>query len=433
MAITWRVGALLALGLVAVLVFPTGLTVWLWLLGVVVLTLLDRWLAPRPQSLSLERTRTQPVRHGGVGVSVLQVANPTSRRVRGILRDAWQPSAGAHGNRHELDLGPGRSMELTTTLSPTRRGDRLTDRVTVRVLGPLCLAARQAGTSVPGRIRVLPAFGSRRHLPSRLNRLRELEGRALVQVRGQGTEFDSLREYVRGDDVRSIDWRASARSRDTVVRTWQPERDRRVVLVLDTGRTSAGRVGAEDGVPRLDSALDAALLLAALADRAGDRVDLVAGDREVRTRFRGRPGSDTMERLQDVMAGLEPVLAETAWRTLVGAVQQMGRRRALVVLLTPVEPSAVEQGLLPLIAGLTARHQVVLASVRDPELERIARRRDSASQGYQAAAAEQDLHARERTARLLRSLGVDVLDADADALPQALADHYLALKARGRL
>ena len=80
-------------------------------------------------------------------------------------------------------------------------------------------------------------------------------------MRGQGTEFDSLREYVLGDDVRSIDWRATARRSDVVVRTWRPERDRQVVLVLDTGRTSAGRVG---GAPRLESALDAALLLAAL-------------------------------------------------------------------------------------------------------------------------------------------------------------------------
>ena len=103
-------------------------------------------------------------------------------------------------------------------------------------------------------------------------------------VRGQGTEFDSLREYVVGDDVRSIDWRASARAADVMVRTWRPERDRRVLLVLDCGRTAAGRVG---DAPRLDAAMDAALLLAALAARAGDRVDLLAYDRAVRARVEG--------------------------------------------------------------------------------------------------------------------------------------------------
>ena len=117
-------------------------------------------------------------------------------------------------------------------------------------------------------VRILPPFLSRKHLPSRLAKLRELDGLLPVLIRGQGTEFDSLREYVVGDDVRSIDWRATARRADVVVRTWRPERDRRVVIVVDTGRTSAGRVGVDPtasdpgGWPRLDWSLDAALLLA---------------------------------------------------------------------------------------------------------------------------------------------------------------------------
>ena len=112
-----------------------------------------------------------------------------------------------------MDLPDGESRRLVTPLRPTRRGDRLADRVTVRSFGPIGLAARQRSLSVPGRLRVLPEFASRRHLPSRLARLRELDGRTSVNVRGQGTEFDSLREYVVGDDVRSIDWRATARRR----------------------------------------------------------------------------------------------------------------------------------------------------------------------------------------------------------------------------
>ena len=217
-------------------------------------------------------------------------------------------------------------------------------------------------------------------------RLRELDGRAAVRVRGQGTEFDSLREYVSGDDVRSVDWRATARTRSVVVRTWQPERDRRVVLVLDTGRTSAGRV---DDVPRLDSAMDAALLLGALAARAGDQVSLVAGDLAVRTRLKGAHRRDVVEDLQDAMSRLQPVLAETNWSRLVGAVDSISRQRALVVLLTPLEPSAIQSGLLPLVGPLTARHRVLVASVRDPELDRLAGVRTDARTTYAAAAAEQ--------------------------------------------
>jgi len=430
MAITGRVPLLLLLGVVAVVLRPAQGTVWLWVLAVALLVGVDLLLAPSPAAVAISRPPVGTVRLGHPAETRLQVVNESRRRVRGVLRDAWQPTAGASGNRHPLALTAGDRVVLRTTLLPTRRGDLRAVGVTVRTKGPLGLAARQRTREVPGTVRSLPPFESRKHLPSRLARLRELDGRAAVRVRGQGTEFDSLREYVRGDDVRSIDWRASARNRNVVVRTWQPERDRRVVLVLDTSRTSAGRVG---DVPRLDSAMDAALLLAALAARAGDRIDFVAGDRRVRSRLRSAGARDVAAHLQEAMADLDPVIAEADWDQLAGAVTALGRQRALVVLLTPLEPAAVEEGLLPVLPALTRHHRVVLASVRDPALEELAARHASLDEVYDAAAAEQAIGRRRRTAGMLRALGVDVIDADADQLPPALADHYLGLKARGLL
>lgn len=430
MALTWRVPVLLLLGVVAVLVVPSGWTVVVWVLAVVALTALDVALAPRPASLGVERDAVPRVRVGEPTTTTLRVTTPGRRRVGGVLRDAWQPSAGATGNRHRLSVRPESDQRLVTDLRPVRRGDLGAVRVTLRLSGPLGLGARQGSRVVPGALRALPAFPSLRHLPSRLARLRELDGRSAVRVRGQGTEFDSLREYVLGDDVRSVDWRASARSRSVVVRTWQPERDRRVVLLLDTGRTAAGRV---DDVPRLDAAMDAALLLTTLAGRAGDRVGFVAGDLEVRTQLLGGHRRDVVADVQEAMAALQPELVETDWRRMVAALEGVTRQRALVVLLTPLEPSAVESGLLPLLARLTTRHRVVLASVRDPELDRVAARRSDAVETYAAAAAEQASAARRRTSQLLETLGVHVIDADADDLPVRLADHYLELKAAGRL
>ncbi len=430
MSISGRVPLLLLLGVVPVVLRPGMGTVWLWVLAVALLVGVDVLLAPSPSVLTLDRPAVGTVRLGYPTETRLVVANPSRRRVRGVLRDAWQPTAGASDNRHRLAMSPGDRVVLRTPLLPRRRGDLQATGVTLRLRGPLGLAARQRTRVVAGTIRSLPPFESRKHLPSRLARLRDLDGRAAIRVRGQGTEFDSLREYVRGDDVRSIDWRASARNRNVVVRTWQPERDRRVVLVLDTSRTSAGRVG---DVPRLDSAMDAALLLAALAARAGDRIDFVAGDRRVRSRVRSAGARDVAATLQDVMADLDPVIAEADWGSLAGAVTGLGRQRALVVLLTPLEPSAVEEGLLPVLPTLTKHHRVVLASVRDPELERLADGRDTLDEVYDAAAAEQVIGRRRHTARLLGALGVDVIDADAERLPPALADHYLSLKARGLL
>ena len=447
MVISGRVPLLLLLGVGAVVLRPSASTLLLWLLAVLVLVGIDLVLTPRPGAVSLTRRGPGTVRLGDPASSVLVAANGSSRSLRLQIRDAWQPSAGATDNRWRLRLGAGDQRRLTTPLLPRRRGDLRAAGVTVRSWGPLGLAGRQRTYAVPGTVRALPPFESRKHLPSRLARLRELDGRAAVRVRGQGTEFDSLREYVRGDDVRSIDWRASARTPHVVVRTWQPERDRRVVLVLDTSRTSAGRVSRSalaadtDGEPRLDAAMDAALLLGALASRAGDRVDFVAGDRRVRARQRLHGVRDVAARLQEQMADLDPVLAEADWDLLAGAVQGYGRQRALVVLLTALEPSAIADGLLPVLPTLTRHHRVVLASVRDPELTRLAEAVDADASGvvptadtvYDAAAAAQELHRRARMRDVLLRLGVDVVDADAAQLAPALADHYLALKAQGLL
>ncbi|MDF2978634.1 MAG: lipoprotein, partial [Actinomycetospora sp.] len=346
------------------------------------------------------------------------------------LRDAWEPSAGAVPTRQHLVVPAGERRRVATTLTPTRRGDRDAVRVTVRSIGPLGLAARQGRRAVPARVRVLPPFGSRRHLPARLARLRELDGRRAVQVRGQGTEFDSLREYVPGDDVRSLDWRASARSTDLVVRTWRPERDRHVLVVLDTGRSAASRVG---DAPRLDAALDTALLLAALASRGGDRVDLLALDREVRASVQGATARDVLPALVTAMAPLEARLVETDMRLVASTVLARAGRRSLVVLVTGLDESAIAEGLEPVLPALLRRHTLLVAAVADPELAVLAAGRGDAEAVYTAAAAETARAARRRVVERLTRRGVEVVDAGPDDLPPAVADRYLALKAAGRL
>jgi len=431
MALTGRTGLIALVGaLVVGLLVPsfTGLALVgaAVLLGVVV----DLLLAGGVRGLTFSRSGRTAVRLGAPAEVTLTVSNPGRRRVRGLLRDAWPPSAGAAATRHPLELPPGERRHLVTVLRPTRRGDRRSDRVTVRSLGPLGLAARQGSHAVPWTVRVLPPFHSRRHLPSRLARLRELDGRAAVMVRGQGTEFDSLREYVGGDDVRSIDWRASARAADVMVRTWRPERDRRIVVVLDTGRTSAGRVG---DAPRLDAAMDAVLLLAALASRAGDRVDLIAYDRQVRASVQGASATELLAVLVNAMAPLDAELVESDARGMVAEVLRRTRRRALVVLLTGLDPAPLEEGLLPVLPLLTTRHQLVVASVGDPRVEEMARARGDADAVYDAAAAERARAERRHVTALLARHGVEVVDAPPEELPPALADRYLALKAAGRL
>lgn len=428
---------LVAAGVVPVVLLDGLPGLLLWLAVVVLVAAIDLVFAGSPAALDLARDAPARLRLGETGTARLAVANTGSRPVHGVIRDAWEPSAGARPPRQRLHVDPGERVVLTTVLTPTRRGERRAVSVTVRSFGPLRMVARQLTLPLPGLVRVLPPFASRKHLPSRLARLRELDGRATVMVRGQGTEFDSLREYVRGDDVRSLDWRATARRRDPagqgvklVVRTWRPERDRRVVIVIDSSRTSAARIADE---PRLDTAFEASLLLAALATRAGDRVDLVVHDRRVRGRVQGATGADLLARMVDVLAPIEPELLEGDWAAVPELVASITTQRALVVLITSIDTPGGSRPLLGMLPGLTRKHQVVVAAVTDPDVVAATKERGGSDDVYRAASAERALLDVARVAVALGQVGADVVTAPPADLPPALADRYLALKAAGKL
>ncbi len=440
MVITGRAALLALLCVLPVALSPWPATLfWLALLVVVGLVAVDVVLAASTRALRFTHDGDVAARLGQSADVVLTVSNGGRRRFRGQIRDAWAPSARAQPRSHPVNLAPGQQESLVTRLQPTRRGDQQAAVVTARSIGPLGMAARQSSSPVPWQVRILPPFLSRKHLPSRLAKLREIDGLLPVLIRGQGTEFDSLREYVIGDDVRSIDWRATARRADVVVRTWRPERDRRVVLVLDTGRTSAGRVGVDPtaadprGWPRLDWSMDAALLLAALASRAGDHVDFIAHDRVLRASVQNASRTEVLAQLVDAMAPLQPALVESDATAMVAAIQRRVRRRALVVLLTDLNASALDEGLMPVLPQLSAKHQVIIAAVADPRVDLLAAGRSDAAHVYDAAAAERSRNDRRAIASWLRRSGVDVVDAPPEDLAPALADRYLAMKAAGKL
>jgi uncharacterized protein (DUF58 family) len=427
MAISGRLVALAALG--ALLAAASAGLVAAYALLLVVLVAVDLGWAGRIADARLRRDPIVSVRLGEPGETTLRVTNAGRRPLRLVVRDAWVPSAGASPKQQAMTVPRGERRAVVTSLRPTRRGYRRAAVVVLRSFGPLGLAARQRRLPVPGELRVLPAFTSRRFLPEKLARLRQLDGAALVRQRGQGSEFDSLRSYVIGDDVRAIDWRATARSRDVVVRTWRPERDRHVVLAIDTGRTSAARLGDE---PRLDAALDACLLLGAVASRAGDRIALVAADTHVRARLGPTGGRDVLPRLVAALTPLEPTLIETDPQLLAGEVLRQVRKRSLVVLMSALD-TAAETGLLPAAQALAARHEVIVASVSDPTLALLGRARTAPVDVYTAAAAELAAAARRTVTDRLAQLGAHVVDAPADVFASAVVDEYLDLKAAGRL
>jgi uncharacterized protein (DUF58 family) len=449
-AISGRFVALLAVAIVPTVLLGSGWAGAAWAGVVVLAAALDVLLAADLGRVRVERRMPHLARRDTTADGTLVLANDGPRALRAVARDMWEPSAGHTPRRASFHVPAGERRTARMRFSPFRRGRRVSAGVAVRAFGPLGLAARQRVLAAPGELVVTPPFRSRRHLPSRLARLRELDGETTLQLRGHGTEFDSLRDYVRGDDVRSIDWRATARRQDLVVRTWRPERDRRVIVVVDAGRAGAGRV---DDEPRLDTFIESALLLGALAAAAGDRVDLAVLDDAVRGRVHGATRTDVVRRFGETLALAEPGLAATDWSAVPELVDSITTSRALVVLVSSLDSVGASGDLLAVLPRLTRRHAVVVTSVTDPTVERMAsgalaattpERRSRSRRTpslparahrdvYRRAAAERTLLDADGIADVARRAGAEVIRGTPEQVPPLLADAYIRAKATGRL
>jgi len=429
---TRRLAAVAALGSLVVVALPFGrrlLVVDGLLLAVAAV---DWLLAVRPLRVQVERELPGVLALGGTGEVVWRLRNPTSRRLRVSLADDLAPSLRAGTRRVRVTIPARGRAEARTTIQPARRGRFGPATVTLRVEGPLGLAARQSRLALPGRLRVFPPFRSRDEAELRINKARILEvGLRSAQGRGGGTEFDQLREYSVDDEFRRIDWSATARAGKTIVRTYRAERNQTVIMLLDNGRVMAGRV---DDVPRVEHAMDAVMMMTAVATRLGDRCGLVAFDRRVQRIVAPAQSRNQLARVTEAMYELEPQLAESDYRGAFTETLRRFRRRAMIVILTDLVEQAVGDSLVPALPLIVRNHLVVVAGVQDPDVVHWAAATPTdASGAYRKAAAVRSLEERRRTVARLRGLGATVVDAPPGRLAPALADTYLGVKATGGL
>ncbi|MCI7551160.1 MAG: DUF58 domain-containing protein [Actinomycetaceae bacterium] len=422
-------------------------------IALALLVLVDAGLAPRPNQITWKREAPRTVRVGERADISLTFTNTGRRAIRGAIRDAWPPSGNVAPEAWTATLGVGESATVSETLQPRRRGVLRSEHITIRSAGPLRLGGRQRTFPTEWDLSVLPPFTARKYLPSRVARLRELEGRALLLTRGAGTEFDSLREYVPGDDVRSIDWRSTARTGEAVVRTWRPTRDRQVVIMLDSGRGGAVRI---NDAPVFDAAIETALLMAALTTKAGDRTDVIAVDEQVRTKLVKTTSSRIMHEAAMQLAFVEPRLISTDWLAAQRTLASIATSPALLILVTTFSIASISEGLLDFLASASRRHQVILAHPipshpsKQGEGEALESssstgtmpvRNPAAVDGADASVSEVFAQASWERQQLERSaligaaerLGVHVVTASAEQLPAKVADTYIDLKATGRL
>jgi uncharacterized protein (DUF58 family) len=405
---------------------------------VLLLGLLDASIGTSPAQLTVSRRHPPVIVVGHEATITWQVHSTSRRRLRVAIADELAPSLHASARRAELTVPPGGTVTVTARLRPERRGRFELDHLALRVTGRLGLGARQREVPLHTVLRVHPPFRSRDEAELKIRRARIQQiGLRSARGLGGGTEFEQLREYGPDDEFRRIDWTATARSGRTIVRTYRAERNQSVLVLLDNGRVMAGRVA---GVPRVEHAMDAAMMLCAVANGLGDRCGLVAFDTQVRGVVPPARRNDQVSRVTEAMFALEPELAESDYIGAFAQVVARFRRRTMLVLLTDLVDQAVEDSLLPALPLITRTHLVVVAAVRDPQVEAWADgtaavddAEDPAEVVYRQAAAIATLAERRRTVARLRGRGVTVIDVAPGRLASELADAYLLVKSSGRL
>ncbi|HEY0511727.1 MAG TPA: DUF58 domain-containing protein [Thermoanaerobaculia bacterium] len=356
----------------------------------------------------------------------LSVGTPARRRLTVIVREGLHPGLAAAPLRRTLEIqGPGEAR-WTYTLVPRRRGEHSTGPLSARTLGPWKLAWAQRGLLPAEKVRVYPQVrweGKVGQLLALAQRRRL--GQIPQRLHGVGTEPYALREYLPGDPLGKIHWKATARHGRPVTRedTW--ERSARLVVLLDCARAMASMDGRRS---KLDYAVAATLALTRVAAARGDQVTVLAfADRVLRT-VRVRSGGRGAEQAYEALYDVEARLAEPAYDLAAEAAFGIEPRSATAVLFTSVVDLAAAELLRESLLRLGRRHRVLLLNLEDPELRSLAAAEPETPAGAFAQVASLEiLLANRRLARHLRRGGVRVVNTPADRLALEALESYLAV------
>ncbi|PYO66705.1 MAG: hypothetical protein DMD69_12765 [Gemmatimonadetes bacterium] len=357
--------------------------------------------------------------------------NRKRRPARLRLREVRPEVLGGTQPPREITVPPRGEVRETVAVVPVRRGRERAGAFVVDSTGPLGLGRRRSTQALPWDAAVYPPLVTVRLRASVAEAARRHQGVTPIRQLGEGRLFESLREWVPGDDLRHIDWKATAKRRKVITRQYEAERRQQVLLVLDTGRLLTAEIA---GVSRLDYVVQAALELAYVAAQHDDNVGVMAfadGVQHFVAPQRGRLG---LKRVLDVLAAVEPKLVEPDYPGAFRYLAARNRKRALTVLFTDVIDRLASDALVANVASLRPRHLPLAVTLRNPELDGVAALRPEATRdAFRKAAAEELLHAREEALSRMRRGGVLVLDVPPARAAQAVVAKYLELKRRGRL
>jgi uncharacterized protein (DUF58 family) len=353
---------------------------------------------------------------------------------RGAFRDVVPTVSAPRFSLHRLDLlATGGCQTIDEMLRIPVRGLHRFGPVWVRLEGPLRFLEAQQAVECPGQVKVLPEqYASRDELLKDTSaEIVMLDKLTFSRQHGHGTEFESLHEYRFGDDPRRIDWRTTARLRRPIVRRYQIERHRDVMIVIDCGRL----MGTEtDRGSKLDCAVDSALLLGRVALQSGDRCGLGMFDDQVRGYLPPVTGAASMNALADCVYDAQVAWRESDFTPMFAALQRRQAKRSLIVVLSDVVDAETSEQFRASLLRLQKRHVVLFAALRTPALKRIVSEPvETILDGARKAVTFRLLHERERALHSLHRGGIFVVDVEPTQLTAPLINQFIELRQRNLL
>lgn len=435
---TRRFFILLAIGFVPLSLswnFPElRLLVLIYDVALIIIALIDYFVSRKlPEELFLTREFSKRFAIGDETEVKLHIENQSPRDFSLIIKDEFPP---------ELNLSESRQAKLTVEaqtmkdfiygLTPPRRGKYEFGKTAVRFLSRFGFVWCQTDLGKAESVKVYP----------NMRRAREMELKALgahsflaVQrkavLRGEGREFESMRDYVRGDELRHISWTTTARRGKLTTRQYQIERDQTIIIALDAGRLMTGRIGDET---KFDTAIHAALALMSAAARGGDNCGLMVFGRKVKKYLPPKKGIGHIDAVLETLHDLEPELIEPSYSRAFQHIAANSKKRSFVVILTDLVDKESSKELINSLKLLRPRHLPLVVTIGDRDLNAtVSQIPKELKDVFTQSAAEEIIYGRESALRLVESIGGLALDVTTQTLAPKLLETYLRVKERGLL
>lgn len=386
-----------------------------------------------PDGVAGKRTFDRRFAIGDPTAVTVTAENDTDRPFRCRLKDEYPSEMSIEGEREaETTIPPRQTASFNYSLTPPRRGRYEFGRTAVRYLSRWGLVWCQAELGEAQAVKVYPNMRRAREIE-----LKALGNQSFIAVqrkavrRGEGREFESMRDYVLGDELRHISWTATARRSKLTTRQYQIERDQTVIIALDAGRLMTGRI---EGETKFDTAIHATLALMSACARAGDNAGIVVFGRRVRKYLPAKRGVEHMDSVLEALHDMEPELIEPSYARAFQFIASNLKKRAFVVILTDLVDKDSSRELINSLRLLRPRHLPLVATIGDRDLNAmVSTRPDDIREVFRQSAAEEIIQQRESALLLVESLGGLALDVTTQTLGPRLLESYLRVKERGLL